>query len=210
MSMKALLSQCPVVPVMVIDDLEDAVPLAKALVAGGMTTLEITLRTDCALDAIERIVGEVEGAVVGSGTVRKPADLVASAKLGCQFAVSPGASRNLIEAAKSSACPLLPGAVTAREVMELHDEGYDCLKFFPAGSSGGAAALKDFVSPLAGISFCPTGGVNDRNLADYLTLPNVICVGGSWMMPKAKMAAKDWAGLTLTVQDIMAQAKTFR
>jgi 2-dehydro-3-deoxyphosphogluconate aldolase/(4S)-4-hydroxy-2-oxoglutarate aldolase len=193
--LEAALQQAPVVPVMVIENVEDAVPLARALVKGGLPVLEITLRTAKAMDCIRAIIAEVEGAIVGSGTVLTPEQLKESEKLGCTFAVSPGSTGKLLGAAEDHDIALLPGGVTASECMALLEWGYAIQKFFPAEPAGGAAYLSSLASPLPQIRFCPTGGIAAYNAANYLKLPNVITVGGSWMAPKALVAAKDWAGI---------------
>ncbi len=186
----------PVVPVLIIDDVDTAVPLARALVAGGLKAIEITLRTDAALEAVRRVAAEVEGAVVGAGTILNAKHFEAAVAAGSQFIVSPGTTQELLDAARASEIPLLPGAATASEVMALREEGYQVLKFFPAEQAGGAAYLKSLSSPLAGTLFCPTGGISLKNAKDYLSLPNVVCVGGSWVAPKELVAAGDWAGIT--------------
>lgn len=186
----------PVVPVIVIDDAKSAVPLARALVAGGLKAIEITLRTPAALDAIRAVAEEVEGGVAGAGTVLDAKQWEAAAKAGAKFVVSPGAGPSLLDAADQSDVPLLPGAVTASEVMHLRDRGYSVLKFFPAEQAGGAAYLNALASPLSGISFCPTGGISLKNARDYLSLPNVVCVGGSWVAPKQMVAEGNWEGIT--------------
>jgi len=197
----AILKLQPVVPVLVIDDLSTAVPLARALVAGGLKAIEITLRTPVALAAIRAVADEVEGAVAGAGTILNARQFDQAVKAGAQFIVSPGTTLELLDAARSSPVPLLPGAATASEVMALREEGYTVLKFFPAEQAGGAAYLKSLSSPLAGTFFCPTGGVTMGNARDYLALPNVICVGGSWVAPKAMVEANDWAGITRLAED---------
>ena len=184
----------PVVPVIVVDDVAHAAPLAEALVAGGLPDLEVTLRTPVALDAI-RAMADVPGGIVGAGTVLTKADVDAAKAAGATFAVSPGATPDLIAAAEAAQLPLLPGAVTASEVMSLLAQGYDMLKFFPAGTSGGAPALKAFSSPLPQARFCPTGGVSTANASEYLSLPNVVCVGGSWPVQGDLMKAGDWAAI---------------
>ena len=186
----------PVVPVLIIDDAKSAVPLARALVAGGLKAIEITLRTPAALEAIRAVADEVEGAVAGAGTILDARQYEEAVKAGSQFIVSPGTTRDLLKAAADSDIPLLPGAATASEVMSLRAEGYTVLKFFPAEQAGGAAYLKSLSSPLAGVSFCPTGGISLKNAMDYLSLPNVVCVGGSWVAPKDLVAAGDWDGIT--------------
>jgi 2-dehydro-3-deoxyphosphogluconate aldolase/(4S)-4-hydroxy-2-oxoglutarate aldolase len=194
-SLESILKLAPVVPVLVIEDVADALPLARALVRGGLAVLEITLRTDKALDCIRAIAGEVEGAVVGAGTVLTPAQLDKVAKLGCAFAVSPGSSPSLLDAAAASDVPLLPGAATASEAMLLLEQGYHLQKFFPAEPAGGVPYLSALSSPLPQIRFCPTGGITPGNASAYLALPNVITIGGSWMAPKKLLAAKDWAAV---------------
>jgi 2-dehydro-3-deoxyphosphogluconate aldolase / (4S)-4-hydroxy-2-oxoglutarate aldolase len=186
----------PVVPVIIIEDLKSAVPLARALVAGGLKALEITLRTAAGLDAIKAIAEEVEGGVVGAGTVLDARQWDLAVKAGSKFIVSPGAGTSVLDAADQSDIPLLPGTATATEVMQVRDRGYTVMKFFPAEQAGGAPYINALSSPLAGIQFCPTGGVSLKNAMDYLSLPNVVCVGGSWVAPKAMVAAGDWAGIT--------------
>jgi 2-dehydro-3-deoxyphosphogluconate aldolase/(4S)-4-hydroxy-2-oxoglutarate aldolase len=183
------------VPVLVIDELPHARPLAEALVAGGLPALEVTLRTPVALDAI-RAMAEVPGGRVGAGTLLTPADVKAAKKAGATFGVSPGATDRLIAACEDEGLPLLAGAVTATEVMALLERGFTMLKFFPAETSGGAAAIKALGAPIPQVSFCPTGGVSLKNATDYLSLKNVVCVGGSWVAPKEAMAKGDWAAIT--------------
>ncbi|MGA0539152.1 bifunctional 4-hydroxy-2-oxoglutarate aldolase/2-dehydro-3-deoxy-phosphogluconate aldolase [Neotabrizicola sp. VNH66] len=194
----AALSVCrlaPVVPVLVIEDLAHAAPLAQALVAGGLPALEVTLRTPCALDAI-RAMAAVPGGVVGAGTLLTPADVKAAKAAGATFGVSPGATERLLDACAEHDLPLLPGAVTASEIMALLEKGYNVLKFFPAEQSGGAAFLKSIGSPIPQVKFCPTGGIGIRNAGDYLSQKNILCVGGSWVAPKDAMARGDWAAIT--------------
>lgn len=186
----------PVVPVLIVEDAASAVPLARALVAGGLNAIEITMRTEAALEAVRLVAQEVEGAVAGAGTILNAAHFEAAVAAGAQFIVSPGTTQELLDAARGSEIPLLPGAATASEVMALREEGYKVLKFFPAEQAGGAAYLKALSSPLAGTLFCPTGGVSLKNARDYLSLPNVVCVGGSWVAPKELVTAGDWAGIT--------------
>jgi 2-dehydro-3-deoxyphosphogluconate aldolase/(4S)-4-hydroxy-2-oxoglutarate aldolase len=193
----------PVVPVLVIDDLAHAAPLARALVAGGLPALEVTLRTPVALDAI-RAMADVEGGVVGAGTLLTPADVKAAKKAGATFGVSPGATDSLLKACEDEALPLLPGAVTATEVMVLLEKGYTVQKFFPAEQSGGAAFLKSIGSPIPQVKFCPTGGISLKNAPDYLSLKNILCVGGSWVAPKEAMAAGDWAAITRLASEARA------
>lgn len=192
----AVLKAQPVIPVIVIEDVAAAVPMARALVAGGLKAIEITLRTPVALDAIKAVAEEVEGAVVGAGTILTRDDFHRAEDAGAKFIVSPGTTLELLEVARKSKVPLLPGAVTASEVMSLREEGFTVMKFFPAEQSGGAAFLKSLASPLAGTLFCPTGGISPENARDYLSLPNVVCVGGSWVTPKDLVANGDWDGIT--------------
>lgn len=189
MILEQILGRAPVIPVLIIDDIADAVPLGRALVAGGLSVLEVTLRTPVALQCIERMVGEIEGAVVGAGTVLTPSMRQAVADIGGRFCVSPG----LIEGeTDEGAVPLLPGIATATELMAGLAAGFTRFKLFPANVAGGIDALKAFSSPFSHAKFCPTGGVNAKNAADYLALPNVICVGGSWVAPPEAVRAKDW------------------
>ncbi|MBB3317311.1 2-dehydro-3-deoxyphosphogluconate aldolase/(4S)-4-hydroxy-2-oxoglutarate aldolase [Rhizobium sp. BK181] len=200
----SILKLQPVVPVLIVDDVKSAVSLARALVAGGLKAIEITMRTPSALDAVRAVADEVEGAEVGAGTILNAAHWDAAVAAGSKFVVSPGATQELLDAARKSSVPLLPGAATASEVMALREEGYQVLKFFPAEQAGGAAYLKALSSPLAGTVFCPTGGISLKNARDYLSLPNVICVGGSWVAPKELVAAGDWAGITKLASEAAA------
>ncbi|MBT9369225.1 2-dehydro-3-deoxy-phosphogluconate aldolase [Rhizobium sp. CSW-27] len=200
----SILKLQPVVPVLIVEDAASAVPLARALVAGGLRAIEITLRTPAALDAVKAVAAEVEGAHVGAGTILNARDYEAAVKAGSTFIVSPGVAPGVLSAAKDSPVPLLPGAATASEVMTLREAGYEVLKFFPAEQAGGAAYLKALSSPLAGTVFCPTGGISLKNAHDYLSLPNVVCVGGSWVAPKDLVAAGDWAGITKLASEAAA------
>jgi 2-dehydro-3-deoxyphosphogluconate aldolase / (4S)-4-hydroxy-2-oxoglutarate aldolase len=191
-----ILRRAPVVPVVVIEQLADAAPLARALVAGGLSAIEVTLRTEAALEAIRIIAAEVEGAVVGVGTVLNPRQLAAAQEAGARFAVSPGTTEALLDAAASLGAPLLPGVANASQAMELIERGYRFAKFFPAEPAGGAPYLKALASPLPQLRFCPTGGVTLESAPSYLALPNVICVGGSWMLKPAIIAARDWGTVT--------------
>jgi 2-dehydro-3-deoxyphosphogluconate aldolase/(4S)-4-hydroxy-2-oxoglutarate aldolase len=192
--MRALCARAPVIPVLVIEDAGLAPPLAEALVAGGLPVLEVTLRTPAALEAI-RAMAEVPGAEVGAGTVLTAGDLAAARQAGAGFAVSPGATPALLDAAEAEGLPLLPGAATASEAMALLARGHDLAKFFPAAPLGGAAALAALAGPLPQMAWCPTGGINAASAPDYLALPNVLCVGGSWVAPRAMLEARDWAGI---------------
>lgn len=190
---ETLMRLAPVIPVVIIEDAKHAVPMARALVAGGIPAIEVTLRTPAALDAIRAIAAEVEGAVVGVGTVLSAKDLHAAEQAGARFAVSPGISPNLLAAADDSALPLLPGVATASEAMSLLERGYRHLKFFPAVPAGGAKLLGAWASPLPQIRFCPTGGIALTTAPDFLCLPNVLCVGGSWLTPSDKLKNGAWA-----------------
>jgi 2-dehydro-3-deoxyphosphogluconate aldolase/(4S)-4-hydroxy-2-oxoglutarate aldolase len=186
----------PVVPVLTIDAVHTALPLAQALVAGGLPVLEITLRTPAALEIIRAIGGEVEGAVVGAGTVLTPAQYRDAVAAGARFVVSPGATPALLDVAEASSVPFLPGALTSSEVMRLLERGYGCLKFFPAEPAGGVAYLQAVAGPLPAARFCPTGGIDAKLAPAYLALPNVVCIGGSWVAPRAAVAAEDWPAIT--------------
>ena len=192
----ALLGMAPVIPVLTIERLEHALPLARALVAGGLPVLEITLRTACAIQAIERIAGEVEGAVTGAGTVLGPGDFQRAEVAGAQFVISPGLTDPLVDAAANSALVFLPGVATATEVMRGLDAGLTRFKFFPAETSGGAPALKALHGPFGAVRFCPTGGISAATAPAYLALPNVACVGGGWVAPADAIAAGDWRRIT--------------
>lgn len=195
-SIKEVMTTSPVMPVMVINNLEQAVPLARALVEGGLKVLEITLRTPVALDAIRRIKAEVPGAIVGAGTIINVKTLHAAIDAGAEFIVSPGVTDNLLDAALETSVPLLPGVITPSEVMRLLDKGITAMKFFPAEAAGGIPMLKSIGGPLPQVTFCPTGGVNPKNAPEYLALSNVACVGGSWMAPADLVDAGDWTEIT--------------
>jgi len=203
---EATMRLAPVIPVVVIHDARLAVAMARALVAGGTPAIEVTLRTPAALDAIRAIAAEVEGAVIGVGTVLTAKDLEAAHRAGARFAVSPGISPRLLDAADDSALPLLPGVATASEAMALLERGYRHLKFFPAVPAGGHKLLGAWASPLPQIRFCPTGGISLASAPDFLGLSNVICVGGSWLTPADKLAAGDWAGIELLAREAAALA----
>ena len=204
------LQQSKVIPVIVIHQLEQAIPLARALVDGGLKTLEITLRTGCAVEAIAAIAAEVEGAWVGAGTVTNAAQYRAVVEAGAQFIVSPGATSALISEAKKYHADFLPGVATPSELMALMEAGINTCKFFPAEVYGGTAALKALGGPFPQAAFCPTGGVSLANLADYLALPNVLCVGGSWMLPADRIAAADWAAITALAAEAAARFDSLR
>ena len=185
----------PIVPVLVVEDASIAQDLARALVSGGLPALEVTLRTDAALEVIAEMA-KVEGGVVGAGTLLTPTDVTAAVAAGARFGVSPGATDTLLDACEAADLPLLPGAATASESMRLLERGYTVQKFFPAEASGGAAALKAIGSPIPQVRFCPTGGVSPKNADDYLSLSNTICAGGSWVCPKDLINARDWTAIT--------------
>lgn len=187
---------CAVLPIVTIRDAEHAAALAEALKAGGIGSIEITLRTPQSLEAIRRIAGEVEGIEVGAGTLRTGRQIEEALSAGARFLVSPGLSPELTRAAASSPVPFLPGVSTASEAMAAAEAGFQLLKFFPAESIGGAAALAALAGPLPDIAFCPTGGIGAERAADYLKLPNVVCVGGSWVAPPDAMEAGDWERVT--------------
>ena len=188
-----VMQDAPVIPVIVLNDVAHAVPMARALLAGGIRMLEITLRTPQALACMEAIANEVEGAVVGAGTVRSPQDAAAAVKAGARFAVSPGYTPAVGQACKDLGLPLLPGVATGSEIMMAQEDGYTELKFFPAMQAGGPAMLKAWSGPFFDVKFCPTGGVTPQNASDLLALPNVACVGGSWLVPADAFAQGDWA-----------------
>lgn len=196
MTLIEILGLAPVMPVLVIDDEGTAVDLAGALLEGGLGAVEITLRTPAALPAVRRIADELPAVKVGTGTVLNAADLLRSEQAGAAFAVSPGATRPLLEAAHRGDLPLLPGMATPSEGMALLDLGFTLAKLFPATAVGGLALLQALHGPLPQLRFCPTGGITAQNAADFLALPNVVCVGGSWVAPKAALAACDWPAIT--------------
>lgn len=191
----AMLALAPVVAVVVIERVEDAVPLARALVAGGIRAIEVTLRTPVAPEAIRAIADEVDRACVGAGTVLRPGDFVVAKQAGARFNVSPGSTDTLLAAADGIDVPWLPGAATASEALALFERGYRLQKFFSAAAVGGVEHLRSLAGPLPGIRFCPTGGIDAANAARYLALPNVVCVGGSWLTPRDLVAAQDWPAI---------------
>lgn len=199
-AIKPFMSLGAVIPVLVIDDTDKAVPLARALIAGGIKVLEITLRTPNALSVISEIARHVPDAVLAAGTVTTPEQWEASARAGARFAVSPGLTPRLLDAAAQAPIPLLPGVATASELMSAMDAGFECFKFFPAQQAGGVGMLKALGGPFAQALFCPTGGITPDTAPDYLALPNVACVGGSWLAPNAALAAGDWAAITALAQ----------
>lgn len=194
----------PMIPVIVIERLEDAVPLARALVAGGVRVLELTLRTSVALQAISAIAHEVEGAIIGVGTITRAEDFAQSVKAGALFGVSPGLTPELIAAARDSGLPLLPGVMTPSDVIAARAAGFTELKLFPAQQAGGIGMLKAMGGPFPDVSFCPTGGIAAATAADFLALPNVACVGGSWLTPQDAIAAGDWGRITALARETAA------
>jgi 2-dehydro-3-deoxyphosphogluconate aldolase/(4S)-4-hydroxy-2-oxoglutarate aldolase len=191
--MTAIAARAPVVPVVTVERVADAVPLARALVKGGLPVLEITLRTAAALAALAEIVREVPEAMVGAGTVLEAAQVAQIRRLGARFAVSPGCTPALLAATREAGLPFMPGVQTVSEAMALSEQGYRVLKFFPAASAGGIGWLQAVAAPLAGLRFCPTGGIGADTAPAYLALSNVACVGGSWVAPRAAVAASDWS-----------------
>ncbi|MEI6733431.1 MAG: bifunctional 4-hydroxy-2-oxoglutarate aldolase/2-dehydro-3-deoxy-phosphogluconate aldolase [Comamonadaceae bacterium] len=196
-----VMQDAPVIPVIVLHSVADAIPMARALLAGGIRMLEVTLRTTQALACIEAIAREVPEAVVGAGTVRSRADAQAAAMAGARFAVSPGYTSVLGQACCDAGLALLPGVATGSEIMLAREEGFTELKFFPALQAGGVAMLKAWSGPFFDVRFCPTGGVSLNNAADFLALPNVVCVGGSWLVPPDALAQGDWSRITQLARD---------
>jgi 2-dehydro-3-deoxyphosphogluconate aldolase / (4S)-4-hydroxy-2-oxoglutarate aldolase len=199
-----LVAHGPVIPVIVIDRLDDAVPLAQALVAGGVRVLEVTLRTPIALKCIEAIVRAVPGAIVGAGTIRTVVDAQAAKDVGCEFGVSPGYTGEIGRYCHNIGLPLLPGVATASEVMRAQADGYGFLKFFPATAAGGIPLLKSLAGPFPDVAFCPTGGITVQTAPQFLALPNVKVCGGSWLTPADAVAAKDWARITQLAKEASA------
>jgi len=198
----------PVIPVLKIARAADAAPLARALARGGLPAIEITLRTRDALDAIRIAAAEVPEAIIGAGTILSARQYDQAVDAGARFVVSPGTTQELLDAARRSEVPLLPGAITPSEIMAAAEEGYSLLKFFPAEQAGGASFLKALSSPLAGVRFCPTGGITAANASSYLSLPNVICVGGSWVAPDALVDSGDWSAIEELARKAVAAAAT--
>ena len=201
-----VLRQGPVVPVLVVHQLAHAVPLARALLAGGIRVLEITLRTPVSVAAIEAIVREVPGAIVGAGTVTGGAELESVAAAGAVFAISPGLTPELLDAANRGPIPLIPGIATISELMTGIASGYDHFKFFPAGPAGGVKMLQAFAGPFPRVTFCPTGGIGAANYGEYLALENVACVGGSWVAPREAMDRGDWARITALAREAVERS----
>jgi 2-dehydro-3-deoxyphosphogluconate aldolase/(4S)-4-hydroxy-2-oxoglutarate aldolase len=192
----ALFEQATIIPVLTIERLEDAVPLARALVAGGVRTLEVTLRTPVAIEAARAIIASVPDAVVGIGTILNADDLVRAEAIGAIFGISPGATPDLLKAAAASALPFAPGIATASELMLALSHGFNLVKFFPAEQSGGIKALRALAGPFPDTQFCPTGGIGEANAASWLSEPNVVAVGGSWLCPAADVRSGNWSGIT--------------
>jgi 2-dehydro-3-deoxyphosphogluconate aldolase/(4S)-4-hydroxy-2-oxoglutarate aldolase len=205
-----ILGQGPVIPVIVIPRLEQAVPLARALTAGGIRVLEITLRTPAAMEAISAIRREVPEAIVGAGTVTNAAELEAVTAAGAAFAISPGLTAELLEAANRGPIPLVPGIATVSELMTGLDRGYDHFKFFPAGLAGGVKMLQSFAGPFSQVTFCPTGGIGAENYREYLALPNVACVGGSWIAPRGAIERGEWGQITELARTAVSGAGPMR
>lgn len=199
-AIKPFMRLSPVIPVLVVDDSDKAVPLARALIAGGIKVLEITLRTPNALSVISEITRHVPDAVLAAGTVTTPEQWEAAARAGARFAVSPGLTPRMLDAAAQAPIPLLPGVATASELMTAMDAGFECFKFFPAQQAGGVGMLKALGGPFAQALFCPTGGITPDTAPDYLALPNVACVGGSWLAPAATLSSGDWPAITALAQ----------
>ena len=199
-----VMQDAPVIPVIVLNDVAHAVPMARALVAGGIRMLEVTLRTPQALEALRAIAAEVPEAVVGAGTVRSAQDARAAAQAGARFAVSPGYTRNLSHACAGEGLCLLPGVATGSEILQAQEDGHSELKFFPAVQAGGAAMLKAWAGPFFDVRFCPTGGVTPANAGEFLSLPNVACVGGSWLVPADALARGDWARIEALAREAAA------
>ena len=202
-----LFKQAIVIPVLTIERLEDAVPLARALVVGGVATLEVTLRTPVAIDAARAIMADVPDAIVGIGTILGPADLARAEALGVKFGISPGATPDLLKAAAESTLPFAPGVATASELMQALACGFDLAKFFPAEQAGGIKGLRALAGPFPNARFCPTGGVGEANMAAWLAEPNVLAVGGSWLCPALDVRAGNWAGITAMCQRTMKALK---
>ena len=197
----------PVVPVLVINDVEKAVPLAKALMEGGIKVLEVTLRTPAAIDVIKRIADEVPDSLIGAGTVTNAQQLKAVVEAGAKFAISPGMTADLLKAGMDSEIPLIPGISSTSDLMKGKDAGYTHMKFFPAEASGGVKAIKSISGPFPDVTFCPTGGIGPNNYNDYLALNNVKCVGGSWLAPDDAIESGDWARITQLAKEAVAGAK---
>ena len=204
--MRNLLAGNPVIPVITLDRVEDAVPLAEALVAGGLKVLEVTLRTEAAIEGIKQIIKHVPGAIVGTGTVCNEQQIKLSEDIGCQFMISPGATDKLLQAAQKSSIPFLPGISSVSELMRGLEYGHRDFKFFPAEAAGGVPVLKAMAGPFSDVKFCPTGGIGLHNVLAYLALPNVLCVGGSWIAQPKLIQAKNWAEIEKLAREAVAFA----
>lgn len=203
----ALFKAARVIPVLTIERLEDAVPLARALVAGGVRTLEVTLRTKVAVEAAKAIIAEVPNAIVGIGTILNAGDLAQAHALGAQFGISPGLTPELLRVASASELPFAPGIATASELMQALTHGFEVAKFFPAEQAGGIKALRALAGPLPNVRFCPTGGIGEANVAQWLAEPNVIAAGGSWLCPAAELRSGNWARITAICEQTMRSLK---
>lgn len=203
-----LIRQAVVIPVLTIERLEDAVPLARALVAGGVKTLEVTLRTAVAIEAAKAVIAEVPEAIVGIGTILNGDDLARAEALGARFGISPGATPELLKAAATRALPFAPGIATASELMQALAHGFDVVKFFPAEQAGGIKALRALAGPFPNVRVCPTGGIGEANAATWLAEPNVLAVGGSWLCPATDIRAGNWAGITAMCARAMKSLKS--
>ncbi|WP_407146841.1 bifunctional 4-hydroxy-2-oxoglutarate aldolase/2-dehydro-3-deoxy-phosphogluconate aldolase [Bradyrhizobium sp. ORS 86] len=202
-----LIRQATVIPVLTIERLQDAVPLAKALVAGGVRTLEVTLRTSVAVEAAKAIIADVPEAIVGIGTILNGDDLARAEALGARFGISPGATPELLKAASASRLPFAPGIATASELMQALAHGFDVVKFFPAEQAGGIKALRALAGPFPNVRVCPTGGIGEANAATWLAEPNVLAVGGSWLCPASDIRAGNWSGITAMCAQTMKSLK---
>ena len=208
MNIREITAMTPVIPVLTVTDVADAVPLARALVAGGLRVLEITLRTPVAIGCIEAIRNAVPEAIVGVGTLTRPVDFAAADRAGAQFGVTPGLTPELAGAARGARFPLLPGVMTPTEIIAARHGGFNILKLFPAQQAGGTGMLRAIASLFADILFCPTGGITRANAQEYLTLPNVVCVGGSWVAPPELLQSRDWHGIEALARDAAALKKS--
>lgn len=207
MTLEQIMRAGPVIPVLKVEDPEIAIPLAQALVDGGLPVLEVTLRSDCAIEVIAAM-SQVKGAIVGVGTVVRPEQFAQAKQAGSQFAVTPGLSPALIEAAPDAGMPVLPGVMTPSELISAVEAGFDFLKLFPAQVAGGVSMLKSLAGPFASVGFCPTGGVTTANMVDFLKQPNVLCVGGSWLAPASLLEQGDWEGIKKLAQEAVRIAAT--
>ena len=208
MNIREIVALAPVIPVLTITELDTAVPLARALAAGGLRVLEITLRTPVALAAIEAMRQAVPDAIVGVGTLTRAVDFAAAGRVGAQFGVTPGLTPELAAASRGARFPLLPGVMTPTELITARAAGFNVLKLFPAQQAGGVGMLQALGAPFPDVLFCPTGGITRATAAEYLALPNVVCVGGSWVAPKAMLAAGDWSGIEALARDAASLRKT--